>query len=133
VHYVVSALRLAYDTRAILNTHPVMNWLNGLGEPWYGHQTPDGYPLIEAGWASSGQMSRRFEIARAIASSNAGLFEPEDGSAATTSGFPKFSTRVYFDAVEPLLSAPTKDALEHASSQQEWNTLLLASPDFHYR
>lgn len=133
VHYVVSALRLAYDMRTILNTHPVMNWLSGLGEPWYGHQTPDGYALNEAGWASSGQMSRRFEIARAIASSNAGLFEPEDGSAATTTGFPKFSTRVYFDAVEPLLSAPTKDALEHASSQQEWNTLLLASPDFNYR
>ena len=133
VHYVVSALRLAYDTRPILNTHPVMNWLNGLGEPWYGHPTPDGYALIEAAWASSGQMSRRFEIARAIASSNAGLFEPDDGSAATSTGFPTFSTRVYFEAVEPLLSAPTKDALEHASSQQEWNTLLLSSPDFNYR
>jgi uncharacterized protein (DUF1800 family) len=133
VHYVVSTLRLAYDTRPIVNTHPVINWLNGLGEAFYGHQTPDGYVLIEAGWASSGQMSRRFEIARAIASANAGLFEPEDGSAATTTGFPRFSTRAYFDALEPLLSARTQDALEHASSQQEWNTLLLASPEFNYR
>jgi uncharacterized protein (DUF1800 family) len=133
VHYVVSTLRLAYDTRPIVNTHPVINWLNGLGEAFYGHQTPDGYSLIEAGWASSGQMSRRFEIARAIASANAGLFEPEDGSAATTTGFPRFSTRVYFDALEPLLAARTQDALEHASSQQEWNTLLLASPEFNYR
>ena len=133
VHYVVSALRLAYDARPIINTHPVINWLNGLGESSYGHQTPDGYPLIEAGWASSGQMSRRFEIARALGSANAGLFEPEDGSVATTTGFPQFSTRVYFAALEPLLSARTKDALEHASSQQEWNTLLLASPEFNYR
>jgi uncharacterized protein (DUF1800 family) len=133
VHYVVSTLRLAYDTRAIVNTHPVINWLNSLGEPFYGHQTPDGYALTESGWASSGQMSRRFEIARAIGSANAGLFEPEDGSAATTTGFPRFSTRLYFDALEPLLSEHTQEALEHASSQLEWNTLLLACPEFNYR
>jgi uncharacterized protein (DUF1800 family) len=133
VHFVISSLRLAYDTRPIINTHPVLNWVNGLGEGFYAHQSPDGYVLTEAGWASSGQMSRRFEISRAIASANAGLFEPEDGSGATTTGFPRLSTQLYFEALEPLLSARTEDALEHASSQQEWNTLLLASPEFNYR
>jgi len=133
MHFVVSAVRLAYDTQPILNTHPVLNWLNALGEPPYGHQTPDGYSLIEAGWASSGQMSRRFEIARAIASANAGLFEPEDGRIAAGAGFPRLSSRAYFEALEPLLSERTKSALDSANSQQEWNTLLLCSPEFNYR
>ena len=132
-HFVVSALRLAYDARPILNTHLVVNWLNALAEPLYGHQTPDGYPLTEMGWASSGQMSRRFEIARAIAAPNAGLFEPEDGSIASGAGFPRLSDRIYFDALEPTLSERTKSALEAATSQQEWNTLLLSSPEFNYR
>jgi len=133
VHFVVSAMRLAYDTRPILNTHPVINWVNSLAEPLYGHQTPDGYALIEAGWASSGQMSRRFEIARAMAAPTAGLFAPEEGSNTTGAGFPQLSNRVYFDALQPLLSERTKNALEAATSQQEWNTLLLSSPEFNYR
>ena len=36
MHYVVSAVRLAYDGRPISNTHPVLNWLNALGEPPFG-------------------------------------------------------------------------------------------------
>jgi uncharacterized protein (DUF1800 family) len=133
MHYVISTLRLAYDTRLIANTHPVMNWLNALGEPWFGRQTPDGYPLTAAGWASSGQISRRFEIARAISSGNAGLFEPEDGTPPTTTGFPQLATRLYFTAVEPFLSDPARNALNRASTQLEWNTFLLASPDFNFR
>lgn len=132
MHYVVSTVRLAYDGKVIFNTHPVVNWLNALGEPLFGRQTPDGYPLTESGWASSGQMSRRFEIARAIGAGNGGLFEPEDGSAAATTGFPQLSTRLYFSAIEPFLSVNARTALDRASSQLEWNTFLLASPDFNY-
>jgi len=130
--YVVSAIRFAYDGRPISNTRPVLNWLNGLGEAPYGRQTPDGYPLTELGWASSGQMSRRFEIARAIGAGNAGLFDPEEGAAAGAAGFPQLSNRLYFQAVEPFLAAHTKEALSRANSQQEWNTFLLSSPEFSY-
>jgi uncharacterized protein (DUF1800 family) len=133
MHYVMSTVRLAYDGKPIINTHPVVNWLNALGEAPFGRQTPDGYPLTERGWASSGQISRRFEIARAIGSGNGGLFDPEDGPAAKTTGFPQLSNRLYFTAVEPLLSANALTALDRASSQLEWNTFLLASPDFNYR
>jgi len=133
LHYVISTVRLAYDGKPIINTHPVVNWLNALGEAPFARQTPDGYPLTEIGWASSGQISRRFEIARAIGSGNGGLFDPEDGTAATTTGFPQLSNRLYFNAVDPLLSANTRAALDRASSQLEWNTFLLASPDFNYR
>jgi uncharacterized protein (DUF1800 family) len=130
--FVISAVRFAYDGRTITNTRPMFNWLNGLGEVPFGRQTPDGYPLTETSWASSGQMSRRFEIARAIGSGNAGLFDAEAGAAASATGFPQLSNRLYFEAVEPFLNAGTRAALAKANSQQEWNTFLLASPDFNY-
>jgi len=132
MRYVISSVRFAYDGKPIVNSRPLLNWLNGLGEAPYGHATPDGYALTELNWASSGQMSRRFEIARAIGSGNAGLFDPEDGSAATVTGFPQLSNRLYFEALEPFLGARTREALNRANSQQEWNTFLLSSPDFNY-
>ena len=132
MRFVISAVRFAYDGKPISNTHPMLNWLNGLGEAPYGRQTPDGYPLTELSWASSGQMSRRFEIARAIGAGNAALFDPEDGGAASTAGFPQLANRLYFEALEPSLAARTKAALDRANSQQEWNTFLLSSPDFNY-
>jgi uncharacterized protein (DUF1800 family) len=133
MHYLVSAVRLAYEGRVIVNTHPLVNWLNALGEPLYGRQTPDGYPLGESGWASSGQVSRRFEIAKTIGSGSGGLFDPEDGSHPASGGFPQLANRVYFDAIEPRLSPTTRTALDRATSQVEWNAFLLASPEFNYR
>jgi uncharacterized protein (DUF1800 family) len=133
MHFVVSAFRLAYDDRPIANAHPVTNALAALGEPLYGRPTPDGYPVGAAAWTSSGQMSRRFEIARNIASGNGGLFEPEDGTPPAITGFPRVASRFYFDMVEPRLSPPTKQALEQAATQQEWNTYVLASPEFNQR
>lgn len=132
MRFVISAVRFAYDGRVISNTHPLLNWLNGLGEAPYNRQTPDGYPPAEPYWASSGQMSRRFEIARAIGSGNAKLFDPDDGIATAAGGFAQPSNRLYFEAVEPFLAARTRSALDQANSPQEWNTFLLASPDFSY-
>jgi len=132
MRFVVSAVRFAYDGRPISNTRPLLNWLNGLGEAPYGHQTPDGYSLLESNWASSGQMSRRFEIARSIGAGNAGLFDADEGGATAATGFPQLSNRLYFEAVEPFLAARTKEALNRANSQQEWNTFLLSSPEFVY-
>jgi uncharacterized protein (DUF1800 family) len=133
MHFVVSAFRLAYDQKPIVNAHPVVNALAALGEPLYGRPTPDGYPLGAADWVSSGQLARRFEIARTIASGNGGLFEPEDGTPSTTTGFPQLGSRLYFERVEATLSPTTRQALERAASQQEWNTYLLSSPEFNRR
>jgi uncharacterized protein (DUF1800 family) len=132
MQYVIASVRLAYDDKPIESVRPIMNWLNALGEPLYGRATPDGYPLTANAWTSSGQMSRRFEIARAIGSGNAGLFQPEGGAVATRTGFPQIATRVYYDSIEPQLAADTRAALDKASSQAEWNTFLLASPDLNY-
>ncbi|MEJ0038211.1 MAG: DUF1800 domain-containing protein [Gammaproteobacteria bacterium] len=132
MQYIIASVRLAYDDRPIENVRPVMNWLNALGEPLYGRATPDGYPLTASAWTSSGQMSKRFEIARAIGSGNAGLFQPDDGAVAQHTGFPQIATRMYYDSIEPQLAADTRAALDNASSQAEWNTFLLASPDLNY-
>jgi uncharacterized protein (DUF1800 family) len=132
VRYVMSSVRLAYDGNPVTNSRPMINWLNSLGEAPFARQTPDGYPLTEPSWSSPGQISRRFEIARAIGSGNAGLFDAEDGGGAASAGFPQLSNRLYYDAIEPFLAANTRSALARANSQQEWNTFLLSSPDFNY-
>jgi uncharacterized protein (DUF1800 family) len=88
MHYVLSSVRLAYDGRTISNSRPLLDWLNALGEAPFGRQTPDGYPLAASSWESPGQMSRRFEIARAIGTGNVHLFDHEDGSAATATTRP---------------------------------------------
>jgi uncharacterized protein (DUF1800 family) len=128
--FVVSSVRLAYEGKTLTNYHPLVGWLTQLGEPLYGRVTPDGYALTESAWASSGQLVRRFEIARAIGSGNAGLFNNEDNSPGPSAGFPMLTSRFYYDTIEPILSARTRTALGKANSQQEWNTVLLASPDW---
>lgn len=131
MQFLVSSLRLAYGDAAVANARPILSWINQLGEAPFGRLTPDGWPLDASGWASSGQMAKRFEIARAIGSGNA-PFVPDDGGKAH-GGFPQLATRLYYDAIEPHLAAPTRAALAEATSPQEWNTFLLASPDFNYR
>jgi uncharacterized protein (DUF1800 family) len=133
MQFVVSSMRLAYDGKTITNYHPAVGWLQQLGEPLYGRVTPDGYPLTEAAWTSSGQMVRRFEIARAIGGGNAGLFNTEDNKPGPATGFPMLSSRLFYDAIEPALGTRTRDALGRTSAQQEWNTMLLASPDWMQR
>lgn len=133
LHYVLSAVRLAYDDKAILNTAPLGNWLNRMGEPLYGRQTPDGYPLDPAAWISPGQMSTRFEIARAIGSGSAGLFRSEQMPAMEKPAFPQLANGVYYNYWQRTLAPATLQALQQAQSPQEWNTLLLAAPEFMYR
>lgn len=131
-HYVVSAVRLAYADKVVLNTGPMIGWLYRLGQAPYNRQTPDGYPLDESAWAGPGQMTTRFEIARAIGSGSAGLFKVE-GEAKERPAFPQIAQPLYFEAIAPRLAAATQQALGQATSPQEWNTYLLASPDFMHR
>jgi uncharacterized protein (DUF1800 family) len=133
MQFVVSSMRLAYDGKAITNYRPAVAWLQQLGEPLYGRVTPDGYPLNEAAWTSSGQLVRRFEIARAIGSGNAGLFNNDDNTPGPAVGFPMLSSRLFYDTIEAGLGARTRGALGRTSSQQEWNTILLSSPDWMQR
>ncbi|MYM31864.1 DUF1800 family protein [Duganella sp. CY15W] len=129
VHYVVSAVRLTYDDKIILNTSPMLNWLNRMAEPLYGRQTPDGYPLTQSGWASPGQMTTRFEIAKAIGSGAAGLFKSEGTQPVEKPAFPQLANALYYQSLQKSLAPATRQALEQAASPQEWNTLFLSSPE----
>src|SRR5262245_50227624 len=129
IHFVVSAVRLAYDDQPILNAAPIQGWLNRMAEPLYGRQTPDGYGLAEAAWVSPGQMARRFELARALGSGSAPLFR----SAPAEPGpphMPQIADDPSLARLRPPLSAQTRQALNEAVSPQDRNTLFLASPEF---
>jgi uncharacterized protein (DUF1800 family) len=76
-HYIVSALRVAYDREPIANAQPIVSALYRMGQAPYNRQTPDGYPLDEAAWSSPGQMAVRFDVARQLGAGNAGLFRPD--------------------------------------------------------
>jgi uncharacterized protein (DUF1800 family) len=130
VHFAVSAVRQAYDGRAIVNTVPVQNWLNRMAEGLYNHETPDGYPMTAAAWNGPGQMAVRFEIARQIGGGSAGLFKPDTPGAVDQPAFPQLQNALYFNGLGQALSPPTRTALGQAVSLQDWNTLFLSSPEF---
>ena len=130
VHYVVSAVRLAYDDKAILNAGPMINWLGRMGEPLYARPTPDGFAPTRTEWASAGQMATRFEIARTLGYGAAGLFRAEGPQPAERPAFPQLANALYYESMQKTLAEPTRQALDNATSPQEWNMLLLASPEF---
>ena len=112
LQYTLSALRLALDQRPLPDALPVLGALARMGEPLYARATPDGYPLTRTDWASPGQLATRFEIARGIAY--------------------RVPMRLPLELAPPLGDA-TRDTLAKASSPQEWNLLLLSSPEFMHR
>ncbi|WP_166304141.1 DUF1800 domain-containing protein [Bradyrhizobium sp. 2S1] len=130
VLYVISAVRLAYDTKVILNTMPIQGWLNRLSEGLFNHETPDGYSMLSTAWNGPGQMMLRFEIARAIGSGSAGLFKPNEPNAVDQPAFPQVMNALYFSTIRQTLSPTTLAALDQAVSPQDWNTLFLSSPEF---
>jgi uncharacterized protein (DUF1800 family) len=130
VRYVMSAVRLAYEDKVILNTQPVQNWLNRLAEGLYNYQTPDGYPAVSSAWDGPGQIETRFEIARQIGSGSAGLFKPDMPGAADDPAFPQLENALYFDGLQQTLRPATRAVLDEAQSPQDWNVLFLSSPDF---
>jgi len=133
MHFVVSAVRLAYDRKPIVNAGPMVNWLTRLGEAPFNHPAPDGYALIESAWDGPGQMALRFEIAKAIGSGSAGLFRSEAPEATETPAFPQLANALYFENMQPREAPATRQALEQAATPQEWNLLLLSSPEFMLR
>jgi uncharacterized protein (DUF1800 family) len=130
VRWVFSAVRLAYDDKVILNTQPIQNWLNRLGEGLFNHETPDGYSMTSASWDGPGQMTLRFEIARQIGSGSAGLFKPDVPNAVDKPAFPLIQNALYFNGLRQTLGPATLTALDQAVSPQDWNTLFLSSPEF---
>jgi uncharacterized protein (DUF1800 family) len=128
MHYLVSSVRLAYDGRAAPDSRRLVVWLNQQGEGEFAHQTPDGYPLVASAWDSSGQMSARFELARAMGQGDVRRF----GGVAMPQ-MPQLSGTLFVQAIKPWLSSTTLAALDQAKSPAEWNAYLLAAPESNYR
>jgi len=133
VHYAVSALRAAYGQQVILNNQPLLNWLNRMGEPLYGHETPDGYPMTEAAWSGPGEMETRFEIARQIGQGHSGLYKLPGDTTVEPAPPPFIQQTRYFQAIAPTLSPATVGALNQGQSPADRNMLFLASPEFMHR
>lgn len=147
VQYVLSSVRLLYGEQPIQDVRPIVNWINRLGEPFYAHLTPDGYGLREKDWLSADQMAKRLEIARGVFW-NAGTFYVDEQTARTLEGtdqkqlqalrkaaredHPVDSFGIY-DLMRPMLSQQTLGTLKKTLSLDEWNALLLSSPEFMYR
>lgn len=127
VHYVVSSLRLLYDKSPIISATPAISWLNTLGEPLYGHQTPDGYPLNQLSWSSPSQMTARFDVARIMGASTNGLLQVDSNGKNTVSSL---QASHYSEIFHAQLSSATQQALAQAKSPQEWNVFFLSSPEF---
>ncbi len=131
MHYTVSAVRLSYDDRVILNTQPMQNWLNRMSEGLYNHETPDGFAAASAAWSGPGQLAVRFEIARQIGSGSAGLFKSDQPAAKDQPAFPQLQNALYYKAgLDQTLAQTTKNVLGQAGSPQDWNALFLSSPEF---
>ena len=132
-HYAISAVRLAYGDKVILNTGPLQGWLGRLAEGLYNHETPDGYSMAEPAWDGPGQLALRFEIARQIGSGGDGLFKPDQPGATDQPGYPMLQNALYYGGLGDTLGGRTQGALAQATSPQEWNALFLSSPEFMHR
>lgn len=122
VQYVLAGTRLVHGEQVLPSTDPLLGWLQRLAEPLYGRATPDGYPLDAATWSGSGQMSTRFEAARAL------------GAGALAQGArtppPALAQTHYQRQIDASLAPATRAALVQATSPKEWNLLFLSSPEF---
>ena len=130
IHYAVSALRASYGQQVILNTQPLLGWLNRMGEPLYGHETPDGYSMAAAAWSGPGQMETRFEIARLIGLGHSGLYKLPGDAAPEPAPPPAILQTRYYQSIVPQLSPATLGALGQVSNPADKNMLFLSSPEF---
>lgn len=129
MRFVLSAVRLAYDDKPVMNVAPILNWINRLGQPLYGHPTPDGYSLHSAAWTSPGQMTTRFEVAKAIGAGTAALFRPDNLPSQERPVPPRLANAFFVESISATLGPATRGALAQATSPQEWNAFLLSSPE----
>ena len=134
--YVISATRLAYDGSVVVNAGPMLNALRQLGEPPFGRETPDGFPMMEAAWASPGQMTTRFDIAKSLVGGNGngnGALFRIDGLA-VPSPLPKarVESPAWLRTQAPRESDATRQALFETlqSHPGDWAWVAIVSPEF---
>jgi uncharacterized protein (DUF1800 family) len=134
-HYVISAVRLADGTPPVRNLNPLINALNQLGEPFYGRQTPDGYPLDAASWNGSGQMTARFLVAQQIVFARPALYdEAKPAPPRTPASFALWpGDSAGFNALIASLSTQTQVALAQTDNPAQRQVIFFSSPEFMQR
>jgi uncharacterized protein (DUF1800 family) len=132
--YAVSAARAAGEP--VVNARPLAGWLTQQGMPLYGCLTPNGYKNTQDAWLNPDAMTRRINLATALASGRVPL-----GTAMIAAPFAtKVGERDSSD-VAPLdwtalahtmgerFSSPTRGAIDVAPERLR-AALILGSPDF---
>jgi uncharacterized protein (DUF1800 family) len=136
MHYAVSAVRAAYGDTPIRNVTPILNWLQRMGQPLHGHETPDGFSLTADAWNGPGAMETRFEIAGLIGAGRPSLLMEEAASPAgrgTPVQVPELRNSAYVQALLPNMAPASHGALAKAKGPADWNMLFLSAPEFMYR
>ncbi|WP_260986450.1 DUF1800 domain-containing protein [Bordetella genomosp. 13] len=131
--YVYSSMRLAYDSMPpIRSAQPVVAMVARQDQLLGRRVTPDGYPVKQSDWSSSGQMTTRFEIARTIATSRAPFYRDADGEPPQLPAMPLLLDAYGKTGDQPFaaLSPATRGAIEKAPDRNDANALLLSSPEF---
>ena len=134
--YVVSATRLAYDGNIVVNPQTMLNALRQLSEPPFGRETPDGFPMVEAAWASPGQMTTRFDIAKSLVggngNGNGNLFKVD--GLAPPAPLPKARVEgaAWLRTQAPRESEATRQALFETLQAHpgDWAWAAIVSPEF---
>ena len=141
MRYLLSALRVSFEGRYITHPQPLLGMLYRLGEPLYGRQTPDGYPLNTAAWNSPGQLTTRFAVAQQLAAGAPVLFRRAARPAGTrvvlrrmrsapSTAPPDLERSAVYAATEAALSRATRRTLDQSGGPVRWNALWLSSPEF---
>lgn len=133
MRYAISTAQLVYNDAPLRNPDALVAWLQRLGQPLYGRETPDGYPLKGSAWSDGNQLAARFELAGMIGR-GAGEFvglRREEREKLPPPSPPDLRHRV--ETLNLRLGAETKRVLDTASTEAEWNILLLSAPEFMWR
>ena len=134
--YVVSATRLAYDGNVVVNPQPLLNALRQLSEPPFGRETPDGFPMVEAAWASPGQMTTRFDIAKSLVggngNGNGNLFKVDGLTPPAPLPKARVESAAWLRTQAPRESEATRQALFETLQAHpgDWAWAAIVSPEF---
>ncbi len=134
--YVVSATRLAYDGNVVVNPGPMLNAIRQLGEPPFGRETPDGWSMLEAAWASPGQMTARFDVAKNLVggngSGNGGLFRVDGLAPPAPLPKARVESPAWLRTQAPRESEATRQALFETLQAHpgDWAWVAIVSPEF---
>jgi len=127
VAFIYSAFRMLATRDANLAEASVINsYLSMLGQPLFGCMTPNGYALTADQWLGPGQLTQRFDVARAIAATKI-----RDNKKQRTESVEGLSNVLLSSAIgEKIFSQASLAAIRGSKSKEEELIYLMASPEF---